>query len=71
MQLIQSIILICRISMIMAYAPANCYQPPKSIMQTMKKVDMVHKLGVYEYFREKAWQCSYALEGYVHNIKYE
>eukprot|EP00095_Tigriopus_kingsejongensis_P003427 maker-scaffold110_size354795-snap-gene-0.15 protein:Tk03427 transcript:maker-scaffold110_size354795-snap-gene-0.15-mRNA-1 annotation:"hypothetical protein" len=59
-----------RISMIMAYSPANCFQPPKSVLATMRRVDNVHKLGDYEYFREKAWQCSNALNYYVENIQY-
>ena len=60
-----------RISMIMAYTPANAYQPPKSVLSTMRRVDQVHHLGDFEFFREKAWQCSFALKGYVHNVKYE
>ncbi len=60
-----------RISMIMAYAPANAYQPPKSVLKTMRMVDRVHNLSDFEFFREKAWQCSFALKGYVHNIKYQ
>ena len=56
--------------MIMAYASANAYQPPKTILQTMVTVDSVHQLGEYEFFREKAWQCAHALKGYTSNIKY-
>ncbi len=59
-----------RISLIMAYTSANCYRPPKTILQTMIRVDTVHKMAEYEYFREKAWQCSNALKGYAVNIKY-
>jgi hypothetical protein len=79
-----------RITMVIAYGPANAYQPPKSILSTIWQVrknidaislkrdmigsqlqaDSVHRLGEFEYFREKAWQCSHALQGYVHDIKY-
>ena len=56
--------------MIMAYAPANAYQPPKSVLQTMRRAEGVHKLAEFEYFREKAWQCAHALKGYTENVKY-
>ncbi len=56
--------------MVIAYGPANCYQPTKSVLNTMRQGDVVHKLGQYEFFREKAWQCGAALEGYIRNIRY-
>ena len=59
-----------RISMIIAYTPANAYQPTKSILDTMRIGDAVHNLGDYEFFREKAWQCSAALKGYCKDVKY-
>lgn len=59
-----------RISMIMAYSPANAFQPPKSVLATNRRVDQVHNLGDYEYFREKSWQCSHALKYYTENIQY-
>ncbi len=59
-----------RISMVIAYAPANCYQPTKSILGTMRVADAVHNLGDYEFFREKAWQCSAALKGFTKDVRY-
>ena len=59
-----------RISMVMAYSPANVFQPPKSVLGTMVRVDQVHQLGRYEYFREKAWHCSQVLKGYTETVKY-
>ena len=56
--------------MVIAYSPANCYQPTKSVLSTMRVGDAVHNLADYEFFREKAWQCSGALMGYVQNVKY-
>ncbi len=56
--------------MVIAYGAANCYQPQKSILSTMRMTDTVHNLGEYEFFREKAWQCGAALRGYTKNIKY-
>ncbi len=56
--------------MIMAYASANPYQPPKTVLQSLIRVDKVHNLAEYEYFREKAWQCCHALKGYTENVKY-
>ena len=56
--------------MVMAYSPANVFQPPKSVLGTMVRVDQVHQLGRYEYFREKAWHCSQVLKGYTETVKY-
>ena len=57
--------------MVMAYASANAYQPPKTILQTMARIEKEgHRLAEYEYFREKAWQCAHALKGYTKNVKY-
>jgi len=59
-----------RITMVIAYGPANAYQPTKAILSTLWQADSVHKLAEYEYFREKAWQCSHALKGYCQDVKY-
>ena len=34
-----------RISVIFAFAPANCFQPAKNVLDTMRKLDAKHKLG--------------------------
>ena len=57
--------------MIMAFAPANCYQPPKSVLQTMVRTDQKFHLGAYEFFREQSWQMSHVLQGYVNDVKFE
>ena len=59
-----------RISMIFGYAPANVFQPPKTILKTFQKVDQVHLMADYEFFREKAWQGKHCLEYLVDNIPF-
>lgn len=61
---------IIRISLIFGYAPANSFQPPKTILKTMQKVDQHHKMANYEFFREKAWQSLHCLKYYVDNVPY-
>jgi len=61
---------IIRISMIFGYAPANCFQPPKTILKTFQKVDQTHKMAEYEFFREKAFQAQHCLKHYVEKIPY-
>ncbi len=60
----------CRISLIFGFAPANSFQPPKTILQTMVKVDSRMRMARYEYFREKAWQGMNCLKYYVDEVKY-
>ena len=60
----------CRISMIMAFAPANCFQPPKTVLASFRGVDRTFKMGDFEYFREKAWQAKHALDFYMKEVKY-
>lgn len=59
-----------RISMIFAYSPANPFQPQKTIVDTMRKLDSKHKLGDFEYFREKCWQMRNCLDHYVNTVPY-
>ena len=59
-----------RISMIFGFAPACPYQPLKTILDTMRKLDGKHKLGDYEYFREKCWQLRNCLDHYVNTVEY-
>jgi len=61
---------VVRISMIFGYAPANCFQPPKTILKTFQKVDQTHKMAEYEFFREKAFQAQNCLKHYVDKIPY-
>jgi len=61
---------VIRISMIFGYAPANCFQPPKTILKTFQKVDQTHKMAEYEFFREKAFQAEHCLKHYVEKIPY-
>ena len=56
--------------MIMAFAPANCFQPPKTILSSFRGADRTFKMGDFEFFREKAWQAKHALEFYMKNVKY-
>lgn len=60
----------CRISMIFGFALANCFQPTKTILNTMRKLDVKHELGDYEFFREKAYQAQKCLEYYVTHVNY-
>ena len=41
----QYMFLYFRISVIFAFAPANCFQPAKNVLDTMRKLDAKHKLG--------------------------
>ena len=59
-----------RISLVFGYGPANSFQPTKTILKTMQRVDLVHKLANFEYFREKAWQGRHCLDYYVNNLRY-
>ncbi len=59
-----------RISMVMAFSPANCFQPPKTILESFRRVDKTHNMGDYEFFREKCWQGMYALKSYMGEVKY-
>ena len=59
-----------RISLIFGYAPANAFQPPKTILKTMQKVDQIHQMANYEFFREKAWQGVYCLKHFTENTTY-
>jgi len=59
-----------RISMIFGYAPANPFQPQKTVLDTMRKLDSRHQLGDYEYFREKCWQIRNCLDHYVNTVEY-
>ena len=34
------------ISVIFAFAPANCFQPTKNVLDTMRKLDAKHQLGM-------------------------
>ena len=61
---------IIRISLIFGYAPANAFQPPKTILKTMQKVDQIHKMANYEFFREKAWQSLHCLKHFVETETY-
>lgn len=56
--------------MIFGYAPANPFQPQKTVLDTMRKLDSRHQLGDYEYFREKCWQIRNCLDHYVNTVEY-
>lgn len=57
-----------RISLIFGYGPANAFQPPKTNLATMQRVDTFHQVADYEFFREKAWQTMHCLKHYVETI---
>lgn len=59
-----------RISLIFGYAPANAFQPPKTILKTFQKVDQTHKMANYEFFREKAWQSMHCLKHFVDTVPF-
>lgn len=61
---------VTRISLIFAYAPANSFQPPKTILRTMQRVDRIHQMATYEFFREKAWQSLGCLKHYVDQLPF-
>jgi len=50
-----------RTSLIFGLTPANAFQPPRTILDTMRTVDFDTGISDYEYFREKAWQLSHVL----------
>jgi hypothetical protein len=52
----------------MGFTPANCFQPPKTILETFRA--MGDKMQDFEYFREKAWQASHVLLSYMSDVKY-
>ena len=45
-----------RISLVFGYGPANSFQPQKTVLKTMQRVDTFHQMANYEFFREKVWQ---------------
>lgn len=57
-------------SLIFAYAPANSFQPPKTILKSFQKVDQIHKMANYEFFREKAWQGQQCLSHFVESVHF-
>ena len=50
-----------RVTLIFGLSPANAFQPPLTILDTMIKVDRENGVAPYEFYREKAWQASNAL----------
>lgn len=56
--------------MVMAYAPANCFQPTKTSLGSMRNIEKVHFMADYEFFREKAWQYSHVLMHLTELVKY-
>lgn len=54
-----------RLSLIMAFQPANVYQPDKTVLDTWKKFDLIDGTAPYEFARLKAWKLSHALKDYV------
>lgn len=59
-----------RISLIFGFGPANCFQPPKTNLRTMERVDVKYKIAGYEFFREKAWQTMHCLRHYAENMPF-
>ncbi len=57
-----------RVSLIFGYAPANSFQPPKTNLRTMERVDTKFKVAGYEFFREKAWQGMHCLKYFAENV---
>ena len=50
-----------RVTLIFGLSPANCFQPPLTILSSMARVDWASGVAPYEFYREKAWQASSAL----------
>ena len=50
-----------RVTLIFGLSPANCFQPPLTILSSMMRVDWATGVAPYEFYREKAWQASSAL----------
>ncbi len=59
-----------RISLVFGYAPANAFQPPKTILRPLASVDTKLRMAKYEFFREKAWQTMTCLKHYVEKTTY-
>jgi len=54
-----------RLSLVMAFQPANVFQPDKTVLDTWKKFDIIDGTAPFEYARMKAWKLSHALQHYV------
>ena len=65
------LIFFIRISVVMAYTPANAFEPTKLVLNSMRGVEKVHFMADYEFFREKAWQCAHALKHFAEEVPYE
>jgi len=51
-----------RLTLIFGLSPANAFQPPLTILSSMIRVDWATGVAPYEFYREKAWQASHALQ---------
>ena len=49
------------VTLIFGLSPADAFQPPLTILDTMTKVDRENGVALYEFYREKAWQACNAL----------
>lgn len=54
-----------RLSLVMAFQPANAFQPDKTVLDTWRRFDIVENSADYEYFRTKAHMMSGALRSLV------
>lgn len=54
-----------RISLVMAFQPANVFQPDKTVLDTWKRFDIKDSTAPFEYARSKVWKLSHALNHYV------
>ena len=54
-----------RLSLVMAFQPANAFQPDKTVLDTWRNFDKVDGTADYEYFRVKAHMMSGALRSLV------
>lgn len=59
-----------RMTLIFGFTPANAFQPPLTILNTMKRVDWASGVAPYEFYREKAWQASQALAYLAEETKF-
>jgi len=54
-----------RLSLVMAFQPANVFQPDKTVLDTWTRFDIKDRTAPFEYARTKAWKLSHALSHYV------
>jgi hypothetical protein len=47
-----------RQTLVFGLTPANAFQPPRTVLSSMVRVDWKSGIAPYEFYRAAAWQCS-------------